>query len=78
MTDKSAEAEYLGGANQDVEDIDLLPNPDLGREMGKCLWNKAEGTDKHKCVVKSVSHREHLMGVNKPDVVIRAYRGDLG
>ena len=57
------------GANMD---IDLIP-ADVSWEQEQCPWNKAEGTNEHKCAVKNVSLCPHFRGIEHPDVVLCAY-----
>ncbi len=51
----------LKGANMD---IDLTTDQeDISWKQDECLWNKAEGTKKHKCAVKDVSICDYFCGI---------------
>ena len=61
----------LKGANMD---IDLTTNQeDIKWKQDKCPWNKAEGTNKHKCAIKNISICDHFKGIKDPDIVICNY-----
>ena len=61
----------LKGANMD---IDLAtPQGNIAWEQDGCTWNKAEGTDTHKCAVKNVSLCPYFRGVEYLDTLLRSY-----
>ncbi|MBW3015650.1 hypothetical protein KY330_04470 [Candidatus Woesearchaeota archaeon] len=58
----------IKGANMD---IDLSSKKEkICWEQGKCPWNEAEGSDKHKCAVKNISICKYFKGVKEPDIVL--------
>ncbi|RJQ15937.1 hypothetical protein C4573_07340 [Candidatus Woesearchaeota archaeon] len=61
----------LDGANMD---IDFLPKTKLGWKQAQCPWNKADGTNSHKCAVKNTSICKYFRGIIKEDVVLCAYK----
>lgn len=67
----------LSGGNMD---IDLISNKeDITWKQDKCPWNEDEGTNMHKCAVKSVSICKYFRGIKvaeRPDIVLCAYSGD--
>ena len=60
----------LGGANID---IDLTTEKDVEWKQDKCPWNKAEGTNKHKCAVKNTSICRYFCGIKYLDNVMCSY-----
>jgi len=61
----------LKGANMD---IDLATPPgNIAWEQDGCPWNKAEGTDTHKCAVKNVSLCPYFRGVEYLDTLLCSY-----
>jgi len=61
----------LKGANMD---IDLAtPQGSIEWEQDGCPWNKAEGTDEHKCAVKNVSICPYFCGVEYLDTLLCSY-----
>ena len=66
------EIRILKGGNMD---IDLLPNPDVSWHIKPCPWNEDEGTQEHKCAVKSTSICKHFRGIEPLDSVRCAYPG---
>ena len=57
----------LKGANMD---IDLAsPQGSIAWEQDGCPWNKAEGTDQHRCAVKNVSICPYFCGVEYLDIL---------
>ena len=61
----------LKGANMD---IDLAsPQGSIAWEQDGCPWNKAEGTDQHRCAVKNVSICPYFCGVEYLDTLLCSY-----
>jgi len=61
----------LKGANMD---IDLAsPSGSIAWGQDGCPWNKAEGTDVHKCAVKNVSICPYFCGVEYLDTLLCSY-----
>ena len=61
----------LKGANMD---IDLASPPgSIGWEQDGCPWNRAEGTDVHKCAVKNISICPYFCGVEYLDTLLCSY-----
>jgi len=61
----------LKGANMD---IDLAsPQESIAWEQDGCPWNKAEGTDQHRCAVKNVSICPYFCGVENLDILLCCY-----
>lgn len=61
----------LSGANMD---IDLTsPADQIGWQQDQCPWNRAEGSDQHRCAVKSVSICDYFRGIEYLDVVLCSY-----
>ena len=61
----------LSGANMD---IDLAtPSGNIEWEQDGCPWNKAEGTDQHRCAVKNVSLCPYFCGVEYLDALLCSY-----
>jgi len=61
----------LKGANMD---IDLATPPgNIAWEQDRCPWNKAAGTDSHKCAVKNVSICPYFCGVEYLDTLLCCY-----
>ena len=61
----------LDGANMD---IDLTtPTDDIQWAQDACPWNKAEGTDEHRCAVKNVSICYYFCGIEYMDNVLCCY-----
>ncbi|NQT00565.1 MAG: hypothetical protein HQ580_00935 [Planctomycetes bacterium] len=61
----------LDGANMD---IDLTSNEkNISWQQDKCPWNKAEGTNEHKCAVKDVSICPYFCGIEYQDNVLCCY-----
>ncbi len=62
----------LCGANMD---IDLTTDAkDIPWKQDKCPWNEAEGTDTHKCAVKSTSICKYFKGIKPLDTVLCEYK----
>ena len=57
----------LKGADMD---IDLIPDPNISWKKSVCPWNAADGTNSHKCALKSVSICKYFKGIEEPDVVL--------
>lgn len=65
------EIRKLKGANMD---IDLAsPKGSIAWRQDGCPWNKAEGTDMHKCAVKNVSICPYFCGVEYLDTLLCSY-----
>lgn len=60
----------LRGANMD---IDLATPEEISWEQDPCPWNKAEGTDLHRCAVKNVSICPYFCGVEYLDTLLCSY-----
>lgn len=61
----------LDGANMD---IDLAtPAGEIGWQQEKCPWNEAEGTQEHRCAVKSTSMCPYFCGIEFDDFVLCCY-----
>jgi hypothetical protein len=61
----------LTGANMD---IDLAsPQGSIVWQQDVCPWNKAEGTDLHKCAVKNTSICPYFCGVEYMDTLLCCY-----
>ena len=61
----------LDGANMDID----LATP-AGRiqwQQDKCPWNEQEGTNEHRCAVKSVSICPYFCGIEYLDNVLCCY-----
>lgn len=67
----SIEIRKLDGANMD---IDLAtPGDRIHWEQDRCPWNEKEGTDEHKCAVKSTSICPYFYGIEYLDKVLCCY-----
>lgn len=66
----SASIRELCGGNMD---IDLVPEAGLSWKRDPCPWNEAEGSDRHKCAVKSTSICRYFRGIKPVDKVLCAY-----
>ena len=61
----------LAGANMD---IDLAtPRDQIQWQQDKCPWNEAEGTDRHRCAVKSTSICHYFCGIEFMDTLLCCY-----
>jgi hypothetical protein len=61
----------LKGANMD---IDLAtPQGNIAWEQDGCPWNKADGTNIHKCAVKNISICPYFCGVEYLDTLLCCY-----
>jgi len=61
----------LDGANMD---IDLTTTGEkIGWKQDQCPWNKAEGTNEHKCAVKNISICLYFCGIEYLDNVLCCY-----
>jgi hypothetical protein len=60
----------LDGANMD---IDLTSQDKTSWKQDTCPWNKAEGTDVHKCAVKNISICKYFCGIEYDDFVLCCY-----
>lgn len=61
----------LKGANMDIDLATLQGS--IGWQQDGCLWNKAEGTNAHKCAVKNVSICPYFCGVEYLDTLLCCY-----
>ena len=69
--DNNKSTKKLKGANMD---IDLASDSkDIDWKQDKCPWNKAEGTNEHKCAVKNISMCPYFCGIEYLDTVICCY-----
>lgn len=60
----------LDGANMD---IDLTTRDTIQWQQDICPWNAAEGTETHRCAVKSVSICPYFCGIEYLDKVLCCY-----
>jgi len=64
------EVKILDGANMDID----LTSPDKTRwKQMKCPWNEADGTNNHKCAVKSTYICPYYCGIQYVDNVLCCY-----
>ena len=71
MRMKKDKIRKLDGANMD---IDLLtPEKDIHWKQDKCPWNKADGTNNHKCATKNISICPHFCGIEYLDNILCCY-----
>jgi hypothetical protein len=69
-----ASIEKLHGANMD---IDLAsPSGSIAWQQDACPWNRAEGTQAHRCAVKNVSICAYFCGVEYLDTLLCCYPGE--
>lgn len=69
--DKEKIIKKLEGANMD---IDLTTKQkSISWNQDQCPWNKAKGTNEHKCAVKNVSICKYFCGIEYLDNVLCCY-----
>lgn len=60
----------LSGANMD---IDLTSAKDISWHQDQCPWNKADGSNSHRCAIKNISICDYFCGIKPLDKVICNY-----
>jgi hypothetical protein len=63
----------LAGANIDVDLASSAKS--IHWKQSACPWNEDEGTDKHRCAVKSTSICPYFCGIEYLDNVLCSYGG---
>ena len=61
----------LAGANMDIDLV--TPASAIEWTQEQCPWNRAGGTDTHRCATKNVSICPHFRGIEYLDTVLCSY-----
>ena len=61
----------LSGANMDIDMA--TPTDDIPWQQDECPWNRAEGTQEHRCAVKNISICRYFCGVEYLDTLLCCY-----